>query len=155
MGRYVRVINNLSELAPLTSQEVAISDWMRIEQDRVDLFAQATDDRQWIHVDVDRAARVSPFKGTIAHGFLTLALLPNLIEQAIRIDGLRLSLNYGLNRVRFPAPVPVGSRVRARLTLLSVEAIEGGLQVQWHASFEREGGTKPVCVAEFLAHYYT
>jgi acyl dehydratase len=153
-GCGVRVIENLQTLASLKSQEVAVSEWLTVDQERIDEFAQATGDRQWIHVDVERARRESPFGGTVAHGFLTLSLLPYLSERALRIEGLRLTVNCGLNRVRIPAPLPAGSRIRARFTLLAADPIEGGLEAQWRASFEREGGQKPVCVAESVARYY-
>lgn len=149
----MRVIENLQTLASLKSQEVAVSEWVTVDQARIDEFAQATGDRQRIHVDAERARRESPFGGTVAHGFLTLSLLPCLSERALRIDGLRLTINYGLNRVHSPAPLPAGSRIRARFTLLAADPIEGGIEVQWRASFEREGGQKPVCVAESVARY--
>jgi acyl dehydratase len=141
-------------LAALVTQEVAVSDWVTIEQQRIELFAQATGDHQWIHVDVERARRESPFKAPIAHGLLTLSLVASFYVQSLRVEGPLMAVNYGLNRVRFPAPVPVGSRVRARFTLLAVEPIDGGVQAQWHVNVEREGMTKPVCVAETLMHYY-
>jgi acyl dehydratase len=151
----VRVIESLQALSSLTSQEVAVSEWVVVDQERIGQFAQATGDWQWIHVDVERARRESPFGETVAHGFLTLSLLPYLTQQAIRIEGLRLTLNYGLNRVRFPAPLPAGSRVRVHFTLLAADPIADGMEARWHASFEREGAQKPVCVAELVARYYS
>lgn len=150
----MREIGSLEELKNLTGQEVAVSDWVMITQDQVNQFAEATGDHQWIHVDVDRSRKESPYGGTVAHGFLTLSLLPMLTANAVHMQGVRMGLNYGLNKVRFPAPVPVGSRVRARMTLMSVEDIPGGAQVTWLVTVEREGGDKPVCVAESISRRY-
>jgi acyl dehydratase len=151
----MREIASLMELKSLVGQEVAVSEWVHITQERVNLFADATGDHQWIHVDAPRSGKESPYGGTIAHGFLTLSLLPMLMENAIRLSDVRMTVNYGLNKVRFPAPVPVGSKMRGRLTLLSVEDIEGGAQVIWRVTMEREGGGKPVCVAESISRRYT
>lgn len=150
----MREFSSLDELRPLVGQEVAVTDWVDITQARVNLFAQATDDHQWIHVDLERCKRESPFGGPIAHGFLTLSLVSSLFEHAVSMIDAKMVLNYGLNKVRFPAPVAVGSRVRARLTLAKIDAIEGGAQLEWHVLVEREGGTKPVCVAELLLRRY-
>jgi acyl dehydratase len=150
----MREIAGLEELATLVGLEVAVSHWFDITQRRIDTFADATDDHQWIHVDPVRCSHESPFSVPIAHGFLTLSLLPAMLEDSMRIDGLRLTINYGLNKLRFPAPVPVDSRVRGSLRLASFEPIEGGAQVVWNVSVEREGGAKPVCVAEFVLRYY-
>jgi acyl dehydratase len=150
----MREIASLAELKKLVGQEVAVSDWIAISQERIDLFAQATGDYQWIHTDVERSRKESPFGGTVAHGFLTLSLLPVLMEKAVAFPVGRMSVNYGLNRVRFPAPVPVGSRLRGRWMLRSVEDISGGTQTTWQATVEREGSDKPVCVAEFIARHY-
>lgn len=139
----------LEDLAALVGQALATSDWIAIEQARIDAFAEATQDRQWIHVDPARAA-VGPFGAPIAHGFLTLSLMPALLASAFAIDDVRMSVNYGVNRVRFPAPVPVGSRLRAHCRLIGFEPIPGGAQVTLEASVEREGGAKPVCVAELV-----
>jgi acyl dehydratase len=139
-------------IADLVGQELA-SDWLEITQARIDEFARATDDPQWIHTDPVRAAE-GPFGATIAHGFLTLSLVVPLFEQALpTLDGYRLSVNYGLNRVRFPAPVPVGSRVRARFVVEDVEEVSGGEQARVAATIEREGQEKPVCVAEALFRF--
>ena len=138
----------------LAGQEVAVTDWVEVTQQRVDLFADATDDHQWIHVDPERCKTESPFGGPIAHGFLTLSMLSSLFENAIRMTDATMVVNYGLNKVRFPAPVPVGSRIRAHLTLQKVEDIEGGAQLDWSVVVEREGGSKPVCVAEMLMRRY-
>jgi acyl dehydratase len=151
----MREIASLTELKSLIGREVAVSEWVHITQERVNLFADATGDHQWIHVDPARSSTESPYGGTIAHGFLTLSLLPMLMENAIRLSDVRMSVNYGLNKVRFPAPVPAGSKVRGRLTLMSVEDIEGGAQVTWRVTVEREGGDKPVCVAEVISRRYT
>jgi acyl dehydratase len=151
----MREIATLAELKALVGQEVAVSDWVEITQDRVNQFAEATGDHQWIHLDVERCKRESPFGGPIAHGFLTLSLLPMLMQNSVRMTDVRMGVNYGLNKVRFPAPVPVGSKVRSRTTVLSVEDIEGGAQVTWQVTIEREGGDKPVCVAESISRRYT
>lgn len=150
----MRSIATLDEMKTLVGQEVAVSDWFDITQERVNRFAAATDDHQWIHVDVERARRESPFGGTIAHGFLTLSLVPAMVDSALHMADMRMGLNYGLNKVRFPAPVPVGSRLRARMTIQSIDDIEGGAQVQWGVVIEREGSAKPVCAAEFLMRRY-
>jgi acyl dehydratase len=145
---------SMAELTACIGQEVAVSDWITVTQAQVDLFAQATGDHQWIHCDVERA-RQGPFGTTIAHGFLTLSLLPRFFELAMALPPVRMGINYGLNKVRFPSPVPVGSRLRARLTLLASEAVEGpGVQLTWQVLVEREGSDKPVCVAESLARHY-
>jgi acyl dehydratase len=133
---------------------VAVSDWITITQEQVNQFADATGDHQWIHVDPQRA-RQGPFGAPIAHGFLTLSLLPRFFESSLDVRGSRMGVNYGLNKVRFTAPVPVGSRLRARLSLLSAEPIEReGLQLAWAVAIEREGADKPVCVAESLVRQY-
>ena len=138
----------------MAGQEVAVSDWVVVTQERVNQFAQATGDHQWIHVDVDKA-RGGPFGGTIAHGFLTMSLIPHFFESALTVLETRMGVNYGLNRVRFMSPVPVGSRLRARLTLLQSDPIEqNGFQMLWAVSIEREGAAKPVCVAESIARRY-
>jgi acyl dehydratase len=151
----MREIASLAALKELIGQEVAVSDWVEITQERVNQFAEATGDRQWIHVDVERSRKESPYGGTVAHGFLTLSLLPKLMERAIVMSDVKMGVNYGLNKVRFPAPVPVGSRIRARIKLLTVDDIPGGAQVSWEVTMEREGGDKPVCVAESIARRYS
>ncbi|TSE26001.1 MaoC family dehydratase [Tepidimonas aquatica] len=134
--------------------EVAVTDWLDITQARIDRFADATDDHQWIHVDAARAAQ-GPFGGTIAHGFLTLSLLSRWLGEAVRVPPARMTINYGVNRVRFPAPVPVGSRLRARLVLQALDRLAPDQwQATWHATVERHGGDKPVCVAEMLVRHY-
>jgi acyl dehydratase len=144
---------SLASLQGLVGQEVGLSDWIAVDQPRIDRFADATDDHQWIHVDAERA-RQGPFGATIAHGYLTLSLLPAFFDTAFRIDGLRMSINYGLNRVRFPAPVPVGSRLRARFKLLAYEPLDGGAQLVVEATIEREGSDRPACVAETVSRRY-
>ena len=150
----MKTFQTLSDLAACVGQEVAVSDWITITQQQVSLFADATGDHQWIHVDPDKAA-AGPFGATIAHGFLTLSLLPRFFESSFAIVESRMGVNYGLNRVRFMAPVPVGSRLRARMTLLRADPIEGsGMQMSWEVTVEREGAAKPVCVAESLVRRY-
>jgi acyl dehydratase len=148
-------IANPHALRDRLGQEIAVSDWFEVTQDRIVRFAEATDDRQWIHVDPARAAVESPYRTTIAHGFLTLSLAPALAMQAIVVRGMRLSINYGMNRVRFMSPVPSGSRIRARFAPAAVDDVGGGgVQVTWNVTIEREGGEKPCCAAEWLVRYY-
>jgi acyl dehydratase len=150
----MRTFEKLADLAALVGQEVAVSDWIVVTQQQVNLFAEATGDHQWIHVDVERAKQ-GPFGAPIAHGFLTLSLLPKFFESALEVLDTRMGVNYGLNRVRFTAPVPVGSRLRARMSLLACEAIaDNGYQMTWSVAVEREGSDKPVCVAESLTRRY-
>jgi acyl dehydratase len=146
-------IANLNSLQQRVGEELAVGDWVTVDQATIDRFAEATGDHQWIHVDAERAKQ-GPFGTTIAHGFLTLSLLPRLAESAIKIDDVRMGVNYGLNRVRFPAPVPSGSRIRARMKLLAYDAIDGGAQLVMEVTMEREGGDKPVCVAETVSRRY-
>jgi acyl dehydratase len=154
----MREFESIQDLMPLVGQEVAVGEWITIDQERIDRFAEATGDHQWIHVDPERAAQ-GPFGTTVAHGFLTLSLLPLLTQEAMVIRNTRMGVNYGLNRVRFPAPVPVGSRLRGRFKLLQIEALEpvmgiAGAQVVWEVTIEREGSPKPVCVAESVSRRY-
>ena len=149
-----RTTATIAELPGLKGSELGTSDWFEVTQDRVNTFADATDDHQWIHVDVERAKAESPFGGPIAHGYLTLSLLPSLVPQIVTITGFSMGVNYGLNKVRFPAPVPVGSKVRARVTLKDVEEVAGGLQLTIGAVIVREGGDKPVCIAEPIFRTY-
>lgn len=150
----MKTFKTLAEIAACQGQEVAVSDWITITQQQVNLFADATGDHQWIHVDPDKAA-AGPFGGPIAHGFLTLSLLPQFFETSFEITESRMGVNYGLNKVRFTAPVPVGSRLRARMKLLAAETIDNaGLQMTWEVTVEREGSAKPVCVAESLVRRY-
>jgi acyl dehydratase len=142
------------ELRALIGLEVAVSDWLAVPQGRIDSFAVATDDHQWIHLDAARCEQESPFAKPVAHGFLTLSLIPALFANAITLTGAKMVLNYGLNKVRFPAPVPVDSRVRARMTLAALEAVEGAVQLTWNVVIECEGASRPVCVAEMLMRRY-
>jgi acyl dehydratase len=135
-------------------RELGVSDWLEISQARINQFAEATGDHQWIHVDAAKAATDSPFKTTIAHGFLTLSLISQLLRSALTFEGARMAINYGLNRVRFVSPVPSGSRVRGRFTLARVEDAGGAIQAVWSVTVEREGTEKPSCVAEWLVRYY-
>ena len=150
----MRTFQHLSELAALVGQEIGVSDWITVDQSRIDAFAEATGDRQWIHIDPERAA-TGPFKTTIAHGFLTLSLLPEMGASAMTVADTRMGVNYGLNRVRFTAPVPVDSRLRGHFKLLACEPIEGGAQLTMQVTMQREGSDKPVCIAESLARRYT
>jgi len=143
----------LEDLKALVGQALGTSDWVTVDQRRIELFADATGDHQWIHVDPQRAA-AGPYRTTIAHGFLTLSLLPQLFESAFEVGDSQMGLNYGLNRVRFPAPVPSGSRLRGRFKLLSYEAVEGGAQLVTEVTVECEGASKPVCVAESVTRRY-
>ena len=150
-----RIINGIEELKTLIGQEVAASDWLEVTQSRISDFADVTEDHQWIHIDVERAKADSPFHSTIAHGFLTLSMLPHLAAQAFKVEGdFKMGINYGLNRLRFVSPVPAGSRVRARFTLQQVEDVAGGVQLTWSVTCEIEGGAKPALVAEWLVRYY-
>ena len=149
----MRTYKNISELQALVGSNIGISDWLTVDQARIDQFAAVTGDDQWIHVDPQRAA-AGMFGTTVAHGFLTLSLLPYFSRSSHQIEGSRMQVNYGLNKVRFPAPVPVNSRLRARYKLLSFEPIEGGVQIVTEVGIEREGQTKPVCVAESVSRLY-
>jgi acyl dehydratase len=149
-------IDSLDELRALVGREAAVTDWVVVTQDRINQFAEATGDHQWIHIDEERARRESPYHATIAHGFLTLSLLSQLMSQAVSLRiPLKMGINYGLNRVRFPAAVPAGSAVRARVALQGLEEIPGGLQATWNVTVECRGADKPSCVAEWLVRYYT
>ncbi len=143
----------LEQLAGMVGQALGESAPVLVDQARIDAFAAATEDRQWIHVDPARAAG-GPFGATVAHGFLTLSLLPVLLESTFRIDGVRMGVNYGLNRVRFPAPVPAGSRLRGRFRLLAFEPLDGGAQLTVEATLIAEGAAKPACVAEAVSRWY-
>ena len=150
----MRIFETLDALAACVGQEVALSDWVTVTQQQVNLFAEATGDQQWIHVDPDKA-RSGPFGTTIAHGFLTFSLIPQFFDSALKITQARMGVNYGLNKVRFMAPVPVNSRLRATLKLLKADAIENhGFQFTWEVTTQREGVAKPVCIAESLARLY-
>jgi acyl dehydratase len=148
-------IASIATLGERLGQELAVSEWMEVTQDRIDRFADATGDRQWIHVDTARAQAESPFGATVAHGFLTLSLVGALFQGAIAIDGIRLVINYGVNRVRFVAPLPAGSRIRGRFTPVTTQQAGGGVDVTWSVTVEREHGDKPCCVAEWIVRYIT
>ena len=145
---------HLADLQARVGEEVGVSEWITVDQNRIQLFADATGDHQWIHLDAERAAK-GPFGTTIAHGFLTLSLLPEMSASAFQVLDTRMGVNYGLDRVRFPAPVPSGSRLRGHFKLTKFDLIEGGAQLTVEVTMEREGGDKPVCVAESLARRYT
>jgi acyl dehydratase len=150
----MKTFQTLADVAACKGQEVATSDWTTITQEQIQQFADATGDQQWIHVDVERA-KAGPFGAPIAHGFLTLSLIPKFFDSTIAITEARMGVNYGLNKVRFIAPVPVGSRLRARLKLLECDPIDqGGMQMNWEVTIEREGSSKPVCVAESIGRRY-
>ncbi|QNS07139.1 MaoC family dehydratase [Streptomyces xanthii] len=148
-----RVFKSVDELKGAVGEQLGYSDWAEITQERINQFADATGDHQWIHVDPERA-KDGPFGTTIAHGYLTLSLLPLFGPQLITVEGMTMGVNYGTNKVRFPAPVPVGSRLRASATITNVEDVAGGVQVSVAFTVEREGGDKPVCVAESVSRYY-
>jgi len=145
------ILDSPDALKNLVGQEIAVTGWFNVTQERIQQFADATLDHQWIHVDVERARRESPFKAPIAHGFLTLSLLPHFMHEALEIkQGIRLGVNYGLNRVRFVSPVPTGSNIRARIALQSLKDVTDGMEAIFNATVEVEGGTKPSCVAEWV-----
>ena len=147
-------VEGVDGVASLTGKELGPSDWIEITQEKVNLFADATGDHQWIHVDVERATKESPFGGPIAHGYLTLSLTPLFLPQLIDIAGFSMGVNYGTEKVRFPSPVPVGSRVRARAVVDQASEVPGGVQLQVTLTFEVEGGTKPACVATIVVRHY-
>ncbi|MFN0120414.1 MAG: MaoC family dehydratase [Blastocatellia bacterium] len=151
----VTEIDNIGQLREKIGQELAVTDWVRVTQERINLFAEATGDHQWIHLDAERAKNESPYGVTIAHGFLTLSLVSDLMSQALHIRApVKMGINYGLNRVRFTAAVPAGANVRARFTVKEVADIEGGVQITWGVVIEREGSDKPCCVAEWITRRY-
>jgi acyl dehydratase len=147
-------LKSLRDLRDRIGQEIVVSEWMEITQERIDRFADATEDHQWIHVDVERARRDSPFHATIAHGFLTMSMLSRLLNSSLKFGTAKMGVNYGFNRLRFTGPVPAGSRVRGRFTLKALDEIEGGVQTTWGVVVEREGSEKPCLVAEWLTRRY-
>jgi acyl dehydratase len=150
-----KVIHGLDELKAADGSEAGVSDWYEVTQEQINLFAEATGDHQWIHLDRERAARESPFKTTVAHGFLTVSLLPMLLKEAVQVDvNAKLSVNYGFNRLRFVSPVPSGARVRVRVTPNAIKDFEGGVEIAWGIVVEVEGSAKPAVVAEWLGRLY-
>ncbi len=148
-----RVFTSVDELRTAVGEELGRTPWIEVDQKRIDLFAEATGDHQWIHVDPIKAAQ-GPFGSTIAHGYLTLSLIPSLMPELMRVEGVRMGVNYGLNKVRFPSPVPVGSRLRASAVIAEVGEVPDGVQLVTRVTIEREGGDRPVCVAETVARFY-
>ena len=147
-------VRDFAALGNQIGREIAVSDWFELSQDRITRFAETTEDRQWIHVDPRRAAAESPFKTTIAHGFLTLSMASAMLRSALSFPGVRMAINYGLNKARFIAPVPAGSRIRAHISPAAVDEISGTYQVHWGVTIEREGSAKPCCVLEWIVRYY-
>jgi len=143
----------VADLREWVGKEVGVSDWVDVNQDDVDLFARATGDQQWIHTDPERASKESPYGGTIAHGYFTLSLAPRLRAEIVEVEKKRMTINYGLNKLRFPGPLPVGKRVRMRAQMLSADEVKGGLQTVWKLTFEVEGQDRPACVAEAIYRY--
>ncbi|HEY4297482.1 MAG TPA: MaoC family dehydratase [Paraburkholderia sp.] len=151
---FAATVGDAAALRALIGAEPLVSEWLTVDQARVDRFAEATGDHQWIHVDPERARRESPFGGPIAHGFFTLSLIPALLGKTVAL-AQRMGVNYGLNRVRLTSPVPVGSQLRAKFAVESVSDIDNeGVQVEWNVTLERQGGERPVCVAEFITRHY-
>jgi acyl dehydratase len=149
------VVETIASLQEFVGREIAVTDWLMMTQGRIDQFAEATGDQQWIHVDHERAQKESPYGSTIAHGFLTLSLLSHFMKQALQFrNGLRMAVNYGLNRVRFPAPVRAGANIRARIQLLRLEEVSDALQAVFSVAIEIENYEKPCCVAEWVVRYY-
>ncbi|MFD6894663.1 MaoC family dehydratase [Rhodococcus sp. NPDC060086] len=148
----MKVFTGLGELSAAEGVDLGASEWIEVDQKRIDLFAEATGDHQWIHVDPDRA-KDGPFGGTIAHGFLTLSMMPVLQQQLYRVDGITMAVNYGLNKVRFVTPVHVGARIRARARIGTVTPLDGALQIELHTTFEVEGSDRPACIAESIARF--
>ena len=144
----------LESMSDLVGRQVGVSDWFEIAQDRIDAFAQATEDLQWIHLDPERAAQESPYGATVAHGFLTLSLLSHLSQDVLAVDNVGMRVNYGLNRVRFPAPVKAGQRIRARFVLQSLKPFDQGTDATLNVTVEVEGSSKPCCAAEWIIRYY-
>ena len=150
------VIKNPQSLKEFVGREIGVTEWFPVTQERIEKFAEATEDRQWIHIDRARARKESPYGDTIAHGFLTLSLLSHLMKEAIQVQGgVRLAVNYGLNRVRFPAAVRADSRIRARIALLELKELSDAAEATYSVTIENEGSAKPVCVAEWIVRYYS
>ena len=143
-----------ADVKSLVGTELGVSDWHEVTQEEINAFAECTHDHQWIHIDVERAKKESPFGGPVAHGYYTLSLVPYLMDQIWAVEGIRMGVNYGLNKLRFPSPVPIGKRVRARASLDNAEDVTGGMQVTVGLTFEVEGSSKPACVAEGVYRFY-
>lgn len=150
----MKILSGLKELKEYVGKEIGVSDWFEITQDRINAFADVTEDHQWIHVDVERAKKESPYRVPIAHGYLTLSLAPKFINEIYQVEGIKLRINYGLNKVRFTSPVPAGSRIRMRILLSELEEIPEGARTLMKLTFEREGQEKPVCIAEAITLWY-
>ncbi len=150
----MRVFTGPDELTACVGSEIGVSEWLTVDQERINQFAEATGDHQWIHIDVERAKAESPFGGPVAHGYLTLALVVPLQKSVFRVDGTKMGVNYGLDKARFPSPVMAGNRIRSRVELVESTPVEGGIQVKFRHTVEQDGGTKPACVAESIARYY-
>ncbi|MHA1313707.1 MAG: MaoC family dehydratase [Candidatus Helarchaeota archaeon] len=148
------VLKNISELNQYLGKEIGVSDWHLVTQNEINLFADATGDHQWIHVDVERAKKESPYGGPIAHGYYTLSLAPVLMSQILEIQEKKMGINYGTEKVRFPAPVPIGKKIRMKSVLSSLKEVKGGVQANFQLTFEVEGQEKPACVAEVVYRYY-
>jgi len=149
------VLASVDDLKNFVGREIGVTEWLQVTQERIQQFAEATEDRQWIHLDAERAKRESPYGTTIAHGFLTLSLVGYLMKQAVQIQsGLRMAVNYGLNRVRFPAPVLAGSKIRGRFVLAAIQELPKGIEAVFSVTVEAEGKEKPCCVAEWIVRYY-
>lgn len=150
-----RIIEDIEDLKTMVGQEIGVSDWIKVTQERVNTFAEATGDHQWIHVDPERAKKESPYGGPIAHGYLTMSLAPYFLQQIMEIKKKRMGVNYGLNKVRFPSPVPVGCKLRMKAEAAEIEEINGGIQIVIKMTFEVEGKEKPCCIAEAIYRYYS
>ena len=148
------IVENIAALKAMAGKEIGVTDWFVMTQERINAFAEATGDHQWIHIDRERARRESPYKTTIAHGFLTLSLVSHFIKEVMQMNGLRMAINYGLNRVRFPSAVLAESNIRARVVLQSTKDLEDGVEVTYLITVESEGSSKPNCVAEWVTRYY-
>lgn len=150
----MKIISGIEEMKTYMGKEIGVSDWFDVTQERINAFADATGDHQWIHVDIERAQKESPYKTPVAHGYFTLSLAPKFMWEIYKMEGVKMGVNYGVNKVRFPAPVPAGSRVRMHAVLQELEDIENGVQAIMQLTFEREGQDKPVCVAESVSRWY-
>ncbi|WP_027000897.1 MaoC family dehydratase [Eisenibacter elegans] len=150
----MKIINGIAELKALEGSEIGTSDWHTISQDQINAFADATGDHQWIHIDIEKAKTFSPFGTTIAHGFLTMSLAPMFMDQIFKVEGVKMGINYGLNKLRFTSPVPAGGQLRVKAVLAKLSPFEGGQQAEMHLTYELKGQDKPACIAEFLMRFY-